>query len=1007
MAAVLGDAEALSNTRMDDSELNLRQDPNNQGLHGSEQLQTLPEEQDFAGHSQKAGTALMRQYQETGDLTDLEFALQKFREAVSLTPDATSGRAGHLQNLSDCFREKYRRLGDLNDLQAALQPGQEAVDLTPDGHPERAMRLRSLATCFRYRYERLGGDLADLNAALTRLQEAVDITPQGHSDRAEHLESLGSSFRERYQRLREKNDLDAALKADKEAAELTPGKTPDRARRLDIVGESLIDRYEEVGDLNDLEAALKSCQEAVDITPQGDSHEGIRVRNLAVCFISRYQKWGNLADLEAALDKLRSAVHSTPEGHPERPHNLQNLAACFSARYKRLRDLSDLQAALKADQEAVDLTPDGHGHMGWHLSSLAEGFTDRYHRLGDPDDLEAALRADQEAVDLTPAGHPGRARSLQGLAISLRDRYRRLGDVNDLNAALLSNEESVDLTPDEDPDRARRLQNLAFSLTEKYRKFHNPGDLDFIHNYYMASFETLTAAPEYSWDAALDWASFGEEFKLRDGITAYSKAFSLLPEILWIGHVLPLRHETIRRLDMSQVASAAARICIDFGNLTSAVEIMEQGLAIAFQQMLQLRTELDGLPSDEANKFQILSSELYSRTCSNPEAIAIEREALLKEIRSRPGFEYFLRPKSYSALCHASQGGPVVILNSHQDHCDAIVILGPSLDPVHVPLPHVTPELLESQWNILAELLGHCNVRARGDSDSSRLFGQRELFTSKKPEECFADLLAWLYTSVVAPVYEVLTLHNILKGRLWWLPTGAFTGLPLHACPPTNQFIHSYTATLGALLDGYAKKSSVPKVGVVGVTHTGQRSNYLPGVAAEVKSICSIIGKPLLECNKGLQATVDSVIQQLQDCSWMHLACHGKQDLNEPTKSELILYDGSLDLASILRMPLSNSQFVFLAACQTAMDNTQLLNQSFHLGGGFIAAGFRSAIGTMWAMNDKDGPLVAEVFYSHLFQNGRQPQASDTAEALQLAVEVLRARKVPCERWIPFIHMGV
>ncbi|KAJ7815011.1 CHAT domain-containing protein [Mycena leptocephala] len=158
---------------------------------------------------------------------------------------------------------------------------------------------------------------------------------------------------------------------------------------------------------------------------------------------------------------------------------------------------------------------------------------------------------------------------------------------------------------------------------------------------------------------------------------------------------------------------------------------------------------------------------------------------------------------------------------------------------------------------------------------------------------------------------------------------------------------------------------------------------------------------------EGEQATVDAVKVQLRDCSWVHLACHGTQDLVNPTQSCLFLYGGTLNLETILQMPLPNAQFVFLAACQTAMGDTVLVNEGFHLGGGFLAAGFQSVVGTLWSMNDQDGPLVAEVFYSHLFRAGRQPQASDAAEALQLAVRELKARNIPHERWIPFIHMGV
>ncbi|KAJ7692918.1 CHAT domain-containing protein, partial [Mycena rosella] len=145
---------------------------------------------------------------------------------------------------------------------------------------------------------------------------------------------------------------------------------------------------------------------------------------------------------------------------------------------------------------------------------------------------------------------------------------------------------------------------------------------------------------------------------------------------------------------------------------------------------------------------------------------------------------------------------------------------------------------------------------------------------------------------------------------------------------------------------------------------------------------------------------------QLQNCSWVHLACHGTQNPHKPTESHLMLYGGTLNLETILHLPLSNAQVVFLASCQTAMGDAQLVNESFHLGGGFIAAGFRGAIGTLWSMNDQDGPLVAEILYSHLFRNDRQPHASDAAEALQVAVNELK-KKAPYERWIPFIHMGV
>jgi CHAT domain-containing protein len=114
-----------------------------------------------------------------------------------------------------------------------------------------------------------------------------------------------------------------------------------------------------------------------------------------------------------------------------------------------------------------------------------------------------------------------------------------------------------------------------------------------------------------------------------------------------------------------------------------------------------------------------------------------------------------------------------------------------------------------------------------------------------------------------------------------------------------------------------------------------------------------------------------------------------------------------LELETILQTPLPNAEFVFLAGCETAKGDGVLVNESFHLGGAFIAAGFQGAIATMWSMCDKDGPVVAEAVYGHLFAGDKRPQTSNAAKALQLAVQNLCEAGVPYERWVPFIHIGI
>ncbi|KAJ7269193.1 CHAT domain-containing protein, partial [Mycena rebaudengoi] len=970
---------------------------------------TPPDHPDRSHHLQSLAVSFGNQYQRLGDLKDLEAALQNYQEALDLTPPGHPNRARRFQGLATSFRDRHKTLGDLKDLEAALQNYQEALDLTPPGHPDQAHRLQGLASSFTDRYQRLG-DLKDLEAALQNYQEALDLTPPGHPNQAHQLRGLAICLGNKYRRLGNLKDLEAALKADQEVVDLTPPDHPDRAGRLQGLAVSFKYRYMRLGDLKDLEVALQTDQEAVDLTPLGHPERAGRLQALAVSFRARYHRLGDLKDLEAAQQTDQEAVDLTPPGHPDRARRLQALAVSFGDRYKRLDDLKDLEAALQIEQEAVDLTPPEHPERAGQLQVLAVSFGDRYQRFGDLKDLEAALQTDQKAVDLTPPGHPERAGRLQALATSFRDLYKTLGDLKDLEAALQTDQEAVDLTPPGHPERAGRLQALAVSFTYRYKRLRRLEDRTAVQTHYNESFKLASDRPEISWEQALSWANFAREFEPDDCIHVFNIAFNLLPEILWIGHSIPVRHDALHRLDISGATSTAVRTCIDLMQFHVAVEFLEQGLATIFQQMLQLKPDVDALRPDEAGRFFDLSSRLYSgQLTESPIGIVEDRKKLLDDIRKQPGFESFLLPRSYNVLCHAAQGGPVIILTSHKAHCDAIILCNPTSDPVHVPLQAVTLDLLISQRDMLTDLLRYCNVRNRGQSSSSRLFGRRKQFAHKPAQGYFQDLLNWLWINVSGPIYAVLKSHDISNGRLWWLPTGAFSGLPFHASPPTDEFIHSYTATLGSLLDAYKKSShNAPKLAVVGVTHTdSNRSNSLKGVELEVDKILSIAKDYDVRCLLGNQAKVDAVKLQLQDCSWVHLACHGYQNFEYPTQSHLRLYGGKLELDTILRMPLPNAQFVFLAACQTAMGDVKLVNESFHLGGGFITAGFKSAIGTMWSMNDSDGTTVAEIVYCHLFREGQQPTHTDTAEALQLAVKELKSRKVPYERWVPFIHIGI
>jgi CHAT domain-containing protein len=159
---------------------------------------------------------------------------------------------------------------------------------------------------------------------------------------------------------------------------------------------------------------------------------------------------------------------------------------------------------------------------------------------------------------------------------------------------------------------------------------------------------------------------------------------------------------------------------------------------------------------------------------------------------------------------------------------------------------------------------------------------------------------------------------------------------------------------------------------------------------------------------EGAQGTKNRVMKGMQDCGWLHLACHGVQKPDKPTKSALILEDGHLTLEEIIQLNLPDAQFAFLSACQTTTGDEKLPEEAVHIAGGMLLAGYRGVVATMWSIQDELAPQVADEFYAHMIRDGEEPDSKKAAKALHLSVQKLRKdRNVPLIQWIPFVHLGI
>ena len=254
-----------------------------------------------------------------------------------------------------------------------------------------------------------------------------------------------------------------------------------------------------------------------------------------------------------------------------------------------------------------------------------------------------------------------------------------------------------------------------------------------------------------------------------------------------------------------------------------------------------------------------------------------------------------------------------------------------------------------------------------------------------------------------------------------WCLTGPLTFLPIHAAglygaqdrPKIFDYVvSSYTPTLSTLLSAQRRpRRSSQAVRLLTVSQPATPGQMrLPGTVDEVNAIETIqrqTNRLHITRLDDQEATVAAVLQNMKDCSWINLACHGIQNIVRPTDSAFMFVDHPLTLKEIMKQSFTHAELAVLSACQTAKGDSELPEEAIHLAAGMLVAGYRSVVGTMWSIRDDDAPIIAEKFYKYLIDNA-DGDGSKAAYALHNAVAHLRNMRGENNftSWVPFVHLG-
>ena len=280
------------------------------------------------------------------------------------------------------------------------------------------------------------------------------------------------------------------------------------------------------------------------------------------------------------------------------------------------------------------------------------------------------------------------------------------------------------------------------------------------------------------------------------------------------------------------------------------------------------------------------------------------------------------------------------------------------------------------------------------------------LLLEKRTSREYLPYAQRLYDWLVRPYERELSLGGI--ETILFVPDGPLRTIPLAALHDGRAFLisrYAVAVTPGiSLTDSREVKRDKAELLMTGLSESVQGFPALPYVPLEMETIRRLYaGKLFLNS----EFTTPLMREELERSpySLVHIASHGEFSNNAAetyllTWNERLTMDQLEQIMRIGRFRKTPVELLTLSACQSAAGNDRA---ALGLAGLSVKAGARSALATLWYINDQaSADLVAE-FYRQL--SNPQVGKAKALQQAQLALQKESRYRHPCY-WAPFLLVG-
>ncbi|TEB27614.1 hypothetical protein FA13DRAFT_1574345, partial [Coprinellus micaceus] len=725
------------------------------------------------------------------------------------------------------------------------------------------------------------------------------------------------------------------------------------------------------------------------------------------------------------------------------------LGLAYYARFSQTRDLSDLDRAISVGCRGLKQTPRNYQRARGRECLIAEMLSSRFEATDCPHDLENAISA-QRALEILPESHPALAVLFNNLGTWFLEKSRIDEDRANVDAGVLYFNTAVALAPVDSVDLPFHSSNLQMALRIQDRLSRWPfsqGAKEAISHFKAGALSTSGCQVERL-EASMAWAHLSNRHYPRshDTLDAFDVTLQLVGGL--DGQQKRFLENYVHLRELSDIPVQAAAAACRMDSPEKAIEWLERGRCLVWSHISRLHQTEEHLspPIDimhgrtpGLHPSRLVFDRFLLKMASMVDEPCDEETEIFGAI---PPFNGFGNPPVWStALENLPAQGAVVVINLCEDRCDALGLVSGLANPLHIPLPCFT---LEKAIKYRSEMKVQLNIRGlRGQEEGEiemetveRGAGPYRREWSHSDNNIVRRILRCLWVELVKPVLDMLAIFVIPTSgrtlpRIWWCPTGPLSFLPIHAagvyggvdCESLHDYaISSYTPSVTSLIDRVRDVSSIdPRRSGLFLTNQPQAPHQvrIPQTTAEVELIhAKAVGEGIrVHKMEGSEITPADCLHYMETYSAIHLACHASQNLTIPMKSHFRFHNGSLDLIAIIKRDLKHADLAFLSACETSAGDESLSEEAIHLAAGMLAAGYRRVVATMWVIQDRHAPGVANDFYDYLWSEGdgsasggRAFDGRASAYALHHAIQRLRDRlgNSDCDllAWIPYVHFG-